>query len=64
MPFSEIYFISFHFREKSFIKDPKDLNGSPRTFVHYTYEEDVVPYPSLFVSGESKLRDSITMDIQ
>ena len=36
---------------KKFIRNPKELKGSPRANVRYTYHEDKIPYPKLFIEG-------------
>ena len=41
----------FSIAEKKFVTDPP-LKGSPRAFVHYLFEEDVVPFPQDFVYGK------------
>ena len=38
--------VCFNIAKKQFVKDPEDLNGSPRAFVLYNYKENVIPYPS------------------
>lgn len=42
----------FNIPEKTFIKDPKNLKGSPRTFVLYTYTPGRVPTPLPFIEGK------------
>uniref|UniRef100_A0A7M5WRZ6 Uncharacterized protein n=1 Tax=Clytia hemisphaerica TaxID=252671 RepID=A0A7M5WRZ6_9CNID len=41
----------FNIREKCFQVDPVDLEGSPRAFVKYTYDEKRTPNPKPFVQG-------------
>ena len=42
----------FHIPTKSFVVNPSNIGGSARAFVHYTYKEDVVPFPRQFVEGK------------
>ncbi len=59
------YGVCFSFSKKSFypniIADEKIGVISPRAYVSYTFKEDVVPYPSLFVNS---LRNSLPKDDQ
>ncbi|XP_066930600.1 uncharacterized protein [Clytia hemisphaerica] len=45
------YGTCFNISEKCFQVDPPTLKGSPRAFVKYTYDPDVLPYPEPFVKG-------------
>lgn len=45
----------FNIPEKCFQKDPKDLKGSPRSFVYYKYSPDKPPSPKYFVPGKYHL---------
>lgn len=44
----------FNIEMKSFSVDPP-IFGSPRAFVRYTFDENKVPYPKIFVEGISTL---------
>ena len=41
----------FDIRNKMFVHEPKDLDGSPRAYLNYSYHEDVVPLPTEFAAG-------------
>lgn len=40
---------------KTFEHNPKTLNGSPRAYVRYSYDENLEPNPELFIQGTYKL---------
>ena len=42
---------SFDIKGKKFIKNPKRLKRSPRAYVRYTFHEDKIPNPKLFIEG-------------
>ena len=41
----------FDMEGKKFIRNPKQLKGSPRAYVCYTHDEDKIPNPKLFIEG-------------
>ena len=41
----------FDIEKKVFVVQPENLNGSPRAFVKYMYDEEKVPNPVKFIEG-------------
>ena len=45
------YGTCFNIPKRVFVKDPTDLDGSPRAYVRYTYTPGKRPFPKPFVEG-------------
>ena len=55
---SDPHGMCFDIEGKKFVLDPDLQGASPRAFLYYKYDEDVIPYPSKFISGNFLLLSS------